>query len=128
MKTLLKTMLVSSLLISSFNVLQAQVLDVEVMERADDGLDTCAYGQVAGLKSDGDGFLSVRTGPGTKYESFDELKNNDKVWLFEERNGWYGIVYGLDELNCSPVENDRPVETDGKKGWVFGKWVEVLAG
>ncbi|MEO9457421.1 MAG: SH3 domain-containing protein [Lentilitoribacter sp.] len=128
MKMLTKTSLLSALLIGSFAASHAQPLDVDVMERADDGLDTCAYGQIVGLKSDGDGFLSVRTGPGIKYESFDELKNNDKVWLFEEKDGWYGIVYDLDELNCSPVENDRPVETDGKKGWVFGKWVEVFAG
>ncbi|WP_162651901.1 SH3 domain-containing protein [Lentilitoribacter sp. Alg239-R112] len=128
MKTFLKTILVSSLLIASLNVLQAQQLDVEVMERADDGLDTCAYGQVAGLRADGDGFLFVRRGPGTTYDSFDELKNNDKVWLFEEKDGWYGIVYGVDDQNCSPVEKDRPVDTIGKKGWVYGKWIEVLAG
>lgn len=128
MKALLKTILVSSLLITPFNLTHAQSLDVEVMERADDGLDTCSYGQVFGLKADGDGFLSVRRGPGTTYESFDELKNNDKVWLFEEKDGWYGIVYGVEELTCSPVESDRPVDTDGKKGWVFGKWIEVLAG
>lgn len=107
---------------------QAQELDVEVMERADDGLDTCAFGQVSGLKSDGDGFLAVRTGPASSHEKIDELKNYDKIWLFEENNGWYGVVYGVDELTCSPVETDRPVQTDGKKGWVFGKWVEVLAG
>jgi uncharacterized protein YgiM (DUF1202 family) len=128
MKIRTKTILASALLIGNIAASHAQPLDVDVMERADDGLDTCAYGQVVGLKSDGDGFLSVRTGPGTKYESFDELKNNDKVWLYEEKDGWYGIVYGVAEQNCSPVDNDRPVETDGKKGWVFGKWVEVLAG
>ena len=128
MKILTKIILASALLIGNITNIHAQPLVVDVMERADDGLDTCAYGQVAGLKSDGDGFLSVRTGPGTKYDSFDELKNNDKVWLFEEKDGWYGIVYGVDEQNCSPVEKDRPVDTIGKKGWVFGKWIVVLAG
>lgn len=106
----------------------AQDLDVEIMERADDGLDTCAFGQIAGLKADGDGFLAVRKGPGTNHEKIDELVNGDKLWLFEENNGWYGIVYGVKELSCSPVENDRPVQTNGKKGWVFGKWVDILAG
>ncbi|MBG6209243.1 hypothetical protein IWQ49_003914 [Labrenzia sp. EL_126] len=128
MKTSLKSILISLPLMSTAIAGYAQVLDVEVMERAEDGLDTCAFGQVFGLKSDGDGFLAVRRGPGTAYESFDQLKNDEKVWLFEEKDGWYGIAYGVEELNCSPIEKDRPVETDGKKGWVHGKWVKVLAG
>lgn len=128
MKMLTKTVLLSALLMGSLAASYAQTLDVDVMQRADDGLDTCAYGQVVGLKEGGDGFLAVRRGPATTYEKFDQLKNNDKVWLFEEKDGWYGIVYGVAEQNCSPVDNDRPAETDGKKGWVFGKWVEVLAG
>lgn len=127
MKNILKFILVwSVVLVGGFA--NAQGLDVEIMERADDGLDTCAFGQIAGLKADGDGFLAVRKGPGTNYEKIDELVNGDKLWLFEENNGWYGIVYGVKELSCSPVENDRPVQTKGKKGWVFGKWVDILAG
>ncbi len=128
MKVLVKTILGSVLLIGSMNISRAQTLDIEVMERADDGLDTCAYGQVSGLKHDGDGFLSVRRGPGTIYKAFDQLKNHDKVWLFEEKDGWYGVVYGVDDQNCSPIEKDRPVDTQGKKGWVHGKWIELLAG
>lgn len=128
MQILTKVILGAALLTGSINTASAQSLDVPVMERADDGLDTCAFGQVVGLKADGDGFLSVRRGPSTSYESFDQLKNNDKVWLFEEKDGWYGVVYGVDELTCSPVDKDRPVETDGKIGWIYGKWVEVLAG
>ena len=127
MKNILKFIMVwSVLLVGGFA--NAQDLDVEIMERADDGLDTCAFGQIAGLKADGDGFLAVRKGPGTNHEKIDELVNGDKLWLFEENNGWYGIVYGVKELSCSPVENDRPVQTNGKKGWVFGKWVDILAG
>ena len=127
MKNILNFIMVwSVLLVGGFA--NAQDLDVEIMERADDGLDTCAFGQIAGLKADGDGFLAVRKGPGTNHEKIDELVNGDKLWLFEENNGWYGIVYGVKELSCSPVENDRPVQTNGKKGWVFGKWVDILAG
>lgn len=128
MEILIKTILGATFLIASMNVSSTQSLDVPVMERADNGLDTCAFGRVAGLKADGDGFLSVRRGPSTSYEAFDQLKNNEKVWLFEEKDGWYGIVYGVDELTCSPVDQDRPVQTNGKIGWVYGKWIEVLAG
>lgn len=108
--------------------IQAQELDVEVMERTSDGLDTCAYGQVIGLKTGGDGFLAVRSGPASNHAKIDELKNHDKIWLFEEKAGWYGVVYDVHEISCSPVDQDRPAEFGGKKGWVFGKWIEVLAG
>lgn len=128
--TFYKRLLVLSILaMTAFSAtVQAQELDVEVMERASDGLDTCAYGQVIGLKVDGDGFLAVRSGPASSYAKIDELKNQDKIWLFEEKDGWYGVVYDVVEISCSPVDQDRPAEFDGKTGWVYGKWVEVLAG
>lgn len=106
----------------------AQELDVPVIEHADEDLDTCAYGQVSGLKADGDGFLAVRSGPGSDFTKLDELKNNDKIWLYDQQGDWFGIVYATDNVECSPIEQDRNVQTDGKKGWVHKNWVEVLAG
>ncbi|WP_420408278.1 SH3 domain-containing protein [Hoeflea sp.] len=106
----------------------SQALDVPVMERANEDLDTCALGQVAGLKVDGDGFLAVRSGPDSGHAKLDELSNGDRVWLFDRQGEWIGIAYGVEELSCSPVETDREVKTDGKKGWVHEKWIEVLAG
>ena len=106
----------------------AQQLDVDIIERADADFDTCSLGQVTGLKVNGDGFLAVRSGPSSKFKKTDELYNGDKVWLFEERNGWYGVVYGVEELNCSPISKSRPLRKKGKKGWIFGKWVKVIAG
>jgi uncharacterized protein YgiM (DUF1202 family) len=117
-----------ALAVSAFNPAVAQSLDVPVMERASDGLDTCALGQVTGLKADGDGFLAVRSGPGSGHTKLDELHNGDRVWLFEQKGEWIGIVYGVEDLSCSPVETDREVKTDGKKGWVHENWIEVLAG
>ena len=76
MKKILKLIMVwSVLLVGGFA--NAQDLDVEIMERADEGLDTCAFGQIAGLKADGDGFLAVRKGPGTNHEKIDELVNGE---------------------------------------------------
>lgn len=106
----------------------AQQLEVEIIERADADYDTCSLGQVTGLKVNGDGFLAVRSGPSSKFKKIDELYNGNKVWLFEERNGWYGVVYGVEELNCSPIQKSRPLRKNGKKGWIFGKWVKVIAG
>lgn len=103
-------------------------LDVPVMERASDGLDTCSFGQVTGLKAGGDGFLAVRSGPSTRFRKIDEIYNGDKVWLFEQRGKWIGIVYGISELGCDPVDHDRIVPHRGKKGWVHENWIIVLAG
>lgn len=107
----------------------ASRLNVPVMERADDDFDTCALGRVVGLKADGDGFLAVRSGPGTDYRKLDELHNEDLVWMFEQREGWIGIVYGIgDAMNCSAIEEDREVPHEGRKGWVHENWVEIVAG
>lgn len=108
--------------------LLAQPLDVPVMERANDDLDTCALGEVVGLKSDGDGFLAVRSGPGSDFAKLDEIHNEDRVWLFEQRGDWIGILYGANELSCSPIKQDRVVPYSGKKGWVHENWVQIIAG
>lgn len=106
----------------------AQSLDVQIIERAEDDLDTCSFGRVARLKEGGDGFLAVRAGPGSKFRKLDELKNGDDVWLFDQRGAWIGIVYGVSEVNCSPIKKDRPVPHIGKKGWVHKNWIDVIAG
>ena len=98
------------------------------MEIASGDLDTCAYGKVDGLKADGDGFLAVRSGPGTNFNKIDELHNGDEVWLFEWKGNWIGVVYGTDELSCSPISADREVPYEGQKGWVHKNWVKLLAG
>lgn len=108
---------------------RAQELDVPVMELASDGLDTCALGKVAGLKKDGDGFLAVRSGPGSSYRKLDEIHNEDLVWLFEQRGKWVGIVYGVGhDMSCGAIDRDRPVPHPGKKGWVHENWTAFLAG
>lgn len=106
----------------------AQALDVPVIEHADEDFDTCALGRVTGLKSDGDRFLAVRSGPGSDYTKLDELHNGEKVWLFDQKGKWIGVVYSVEEVSCSPVVKDRPVPHEGKKGWVHGNWIEILAG
>jgi len=107
---------------------QAQQLDVPVMEYASADLDTCSLGKVANLKADGDGFLAVRSGPGSKYTKLDEIYNGKKLWLFDDKGEWLGVVYDAPDLSCLPIDADRPVPYEGKKGWVHKKWVEFLAG
>ena len=110
------------------SVTHAEPLDVPIIERSSDGLDTCGLAEVHGLKVGGDGFLAVRSGPGTKYRKIDELRNGNQIWVFETRGNWQGIIYGRDLVECSPVSEDRILPHEGEKGWVHGKWVRGLAG
>jgi len=98
------------------------------MERASGGLDTCALGEVTNLKTGGDGFLAVRSGPGTDYEKIDEIFNGDRVWMFEQKGEWIGVAYGSDAISCSPVSKDQALDKPGKKGWVHANWLQIIAG
>ena len=107
---------------------QTYALDVQVMEHANGDLDTCALGQVAAPLKEGEGFLVARSGPGRNFDEIGQLQSGDEVWLFDRQGEWLGIVFGVVELSCNPIENDQVVRTEGKKGWVHEKWIEVLAG
>lgn len=100
-----------------------------IYESADEDLDTCALGEVAGLDSNGDGFVSVRRGPGTTYERIAKLKNGDRVWVFDEVESWFGVIYGAATVECSAIPETRVLNRDGAlQGWVYGKWIKPLAG
>lgn len=101
---------------------------VPVMMHADGDLDTCAFGKVSGLNPNGDNFLAVRAGPGTSYAMIDKIHTDDEVWLFDQKGGWIGIVYGTNNVNCSPINADAPYTGPGQTGWVFGKYITVVAG
>lgn len=119
---------VSTLAILLPSALHAEPMELPVIERENGNLDTCALGQVTGLKADGDGFLAVRSGPAEDFSKLDELHNGARVWLFDRQGEWVGIVYGVDELSCSPVDADREVPYPGDKGWVHENWIEIIAG
>lgn len=101
----------------------------------DPSLDACGgVGQITGLKPGGDGFLAVRSGPGTKYAMTDKLTEGRFVFLcdWKEDGGWHGIVYTDDDnIDCgvsSPVESARSYNGKCKSGWVNRRWVRVVAG
>lgn len=104
-----------------------QELDVSVFEQGGDGqAANCASSMVKGLKADGDGFLAVRAGPGTKYRKIDELHNGEVVYVFDIRGKWAGIVYRTASVSCSSTST-RPVPF-ANKGWVHTKWLKAVAG
>ena len=106
---------------------QAQALDVPVVEQGGDGqMATCASSAVAGLKAGGDGFLAVRSGPGTEYRKLDELRNGDVVLVYEIRGKWAGVAYRTTAANCAATRT-RPVP-HGHTGWVHTNWLTDVAG
>jgi hypothetical protein len=102
-------------------------LDVPVMEQGGDGqMANCVSSRVSGLKEGGDGFLAVRSGPGSEYRKIGELRNGDEVIIFDVRGKWAGIVYATSNVACASTET-RPVPYDSK-GWVHTKWLQEVAG
>ncbi|GHA54972.1 hypothetical protein GCM10008927_21010 [Amylibacter ulvae] len=92
----------------------AQQLDVEIKVMKGDGQAAiCGSSRVEGLNPNGDGFLAVRTGPGSKYRKIDQIYNGDIVADCNQRGKWHGIFYG---------PNNK------KKGWVHGNWLVWVAG
>ena len=90
----------------------AQQLAVDFTIIEDDQAAGCSGATVMGLNPNGDGFLAVRTGPGTGYAKIDQLYNGDFVRTCEISGPWYGVYYG------SPR----------RKGWVHGNWLGNWAG
>jgi hypothetical protein len=81
---------------------------------------------VKGLKAGGDGFLAVRSGPGSKYRKIGQLRNGDEVVIFEVRGKWAGVVYGTSGVACSSTMT-QPIPYD-RKGWVHMNWLQEVAG
>lgn len=91
----------------------AQVLDVPFVVDGGDGQAAwCATSIVTGLDPAGDGFLAVRSGPGSQYRKIDEIYNGDIVSTCDARGAWVAIVYGPSK----------------RKGWVHGRWLQDRAG
>ncbi|MEM9632659.1 MAG: peptidoglycan-binding protein [Pseudomonadota bacterium] len=105
----------------------ATKLDVPILEHGGDGqMANCGSSVVAGLKASGDGYLAVRSGPGTGYRKLDELHNGDVVYAFDRKGDWVGVAYKVQSLECASTTT-RPIQYEFM-GWVHGKWLSDLAG
>ncbi len=94
------------------------------------GGDACGtLSEVRGLDSRGDGFLAVRQGPSSTYQMIDKLHNKDRVYHCEIKGKWIGIIYGSDDCGVSShMPHKRVYKGSCKSGWVYGKWLGVIAG
>ena len=108
----------------------AQQIDVPVMIGGEADLDACTgLGRIVGLNPKGDGFLAVRGGPSTDYPKVDELYNGDLVTICDEDGRWFGVVYGgRDCGTASPVARRMAYRGPCRAGWVFGRYVDYIAG
>jgi hypothetical protein len=70
----------------------------------------------------GNGFLAVRTGPGSRYQQTGEVYRGDEVSVYDRRGNWYAIT-------CMSGRCMQPMwGTPMPSGWVFGKYVDARVG
>ena len=109
-------------------------LDVPVMAGGEEELDACgSAGRIVGLNPRGDGFLSVRSGPGGKpYREIDRLHNGNAVIVCDEQGPWLAVVYGrFAEDDCgvgTPWPVRKPYAGPCRFGWVHSRYVKIVAG
>jgi hypothetical protein len=111
-------------------------VDVAVMIGGEGDLDACSSpGEVTGLDPSGDGFLSVRSGPGGRpYREIDRLFNGNEVYLCGSLGPWYSIVYHQSRKphrSCgvsTPWPKHRAYSGPCQYGWVHSRYIKGTAG
>lgn len=96
-------------------------------------LDACgSIGVPTGLNPRGDNFLAVRAGPSSRTAMLDKLRPNEAFFICEQRGAWLGIVYSRREgPDCGanvPVPRRKAYDGPCRSGWVFRRFVRLLAG
>jgi hypothetical protein len=102
-----------------------------------DGMPTVrceTNGRIVGLDPSGDGFLSVRSGPGGKpYREIDRRYNGQEVLVCGQKGPWLSVVYhasgrwsscGLQNYGPDLVPYAGPC----RYGWVHSRSVDIYAG
>lgn len=89
--------------------LSAQTLDVPFDTYCPPDAQAACFGvaTVMGLNPDGDGFLAVRTGPGSDYPMIAKIHNGDRVGTYGRKGDWHAISFGADD----------------RLGWAHGSWL-----
>jgi hypothetical protein len=107
-------------------------IDAPVVIGGNANYDACAStGQVVGLNPRGDGFLSVRSGPGGRpYREIDRLFNGNQVYICGETGPWLAVVYpaGRDCGVSTPWPVRQPYTGPCRYGWIHSRYVRVIAG
>ena len=87
----------------------AQRLDVPFDTLCPSDSEAACFGAatVMGLDPNGDGFLAVRSGPGSDYARIGEVHDGDRVGTYGRRGAWHAISFGRDD----------------RLGWAHGNWL-----
>ena len=110
-------------------------IDVPVMAGGNSDFQACPQvGEIVGLDPNGDGFLSVRSGPGGKpFREIDRVYNGMHVKICDQRGLWYAVVYGSDgSADRCNVDQSRtirgPYTGPCRYGWIHSRYVGDIAG
>ncbi|QFT61128.1 Bacterial SH3 domain protein (plasmid) [Sulfitobacter sp. THAF37] len=68
---------------------------------------------IKGLDPNGDGFLALRTGPGSKYQQIGSLYNGDAAFVYGGQGNWLYVENG--------ARNGKAVKF---RGWIYDAWCE----
>ena len=97
-----------------------------------EGLDPCGFGQINAPEPDS--AVMVFAGPDTEMDVVDYLTHTDKVWMCQDVDGFWGVVYPAPatDTDCEVSSSDfvGVVNYSGpcSTGWIKAEWVELLAG
>ncbi len=110
-------------------------IDVPVMAGGNPEFQACPQvGEIMGLDPNGDGFLSVRSGPGGRpFQEIDRVYNGMRVKICDRHGPWYGVVYDADgRTDRCIVDASRtirgPYTGPCRYGWVHSRYVGDIAG
>lgn len=106
---------------------QSSPLDAAVVVGTQTGRPACpTLGEVVGLDPDGDGFLAVRSGPGTQYAQIDHLYEATEVYVCGYDTAWRAIVYPADGRDCGVsglIDGPRGYDGPCFRGWANARWI-----
>jgi hypothetical protein len=89
----------------------------------------CNFARVYHLETGS--YLSVRSGPSTRFSRIDRLTAGTAVYTCDEQGEWVKIFYGGPNTPCGSESGNgldaRRVATC-KSGWLNRKWIDVISG
>ena len=110
----------------------AAAQDRPIVLGGNDEFDACnSAGVVSGLDPRGDGFLSLRGGPGTQYREPRRLPAGARLIICHDQGEWLAVVVPTGSGGCgvtTPWPRRRAYSGPCPSGWVHRRWVTVTAG
>lgn len=109
MRQIMCSVSIAAALALAAGAIRAQPLEVPFDTYCPPDAQAACFGvaTVMGLDPAGDGFLAVRTGPGSDFAKIGEVHNGDVLGTYAQEGDWVGISFGPDE----------------RLGWVHGNWL-----